>query len=96
MLQVRHYTVKQFSSNPSQVLHRAMNREEDVIITFRGAPAVRLVPVEPALQADAILDVWAAMPDVVVARGPMVLPGCRIKLKGPGPSASEMLLEDRR
>jgi len=96
MLQVRQYTVKQFSANPSQVLHRAMNREEEVIITFRGAPAVRLVPVEPAGPVPAILDVWAAMPDVSVARGPMVLSGGRIKLKGSGPSASELLLEDRR
>ena len=96
MLQARRYTVKEFSSNPSQVLHRAMNREEDVIITFRGAPAVRLVPVEPAARLPSILDVWEAMPDVVVARGPMTLPARRITLKGPGPLASEMALEDRR
>jgi antitoxin (DNA-binding transcriptional repressor) of toxin-antitoxin stability system len=96
MLQARRYTVKAISGNPSQVLHRAMNREEDFTITFRGAPAVRPVPVEPAVRVPSSLDVWEAMPDVVVARGPMVLPARRVTLSGPGPLASEMALEDRR
>ena len=73
-----------------------MRREEEVVITFRGVPVVRLVPVEPTVPSASILDAWAAMPDVAVARGPMCLPAGKVTLRGPGPLASDMLLEDRR
>ena len=96
MLQIRQYSVKEFSAQPSKVLHRAMNREEDVIITFHGVPAVRLVPVEEAPRPPSIQDAWEALPDMMVAREPMTVPDTIHALGGEGPLASELLLEDRR
>jgi prevent-host-death family protein len=91
----RQYTLKEFALNPSKVIHLVMTGEEDVTITLRGIPAVRIVPATgPDVQV-AIEEVWAAMPGMAMPAGPMVLPQ-RMRMKGEGPTASEMLLEDRR
>ena len=96
MLQTRNYSVKEFSAQPSKVLHRAMQREEEVVITLHGVPVVRLVPVEAAPAPPSIQDTWEALPDMMVAREPMGLPGTPYALRGEGPLASDLLLEDRR
>lgn len=90
------YTVKEFAINPSRLIHEAMKREEDVVITLRGVPAVRLVPMDRPQEPPSILDVWDALPDMTVARGPMRLPPFKVTLSGEGPTAAELLLEDRR
>ena len=90
------YTVKEFSLNPSRLIHRALNGEEEVVITLRGIPAVRLVPLPGSAQAPSVLDLWEAMPGMAVARGPMVLPRVKVALQGPGPSGGELVGEERR
>ena len=90
------YTVKEFSLNPSRAIHRALGGVE-VIISLRGVPAVRLVPVAPpGDRTDEILASLAALPGFQVAQCRPWLPAPTIRLSGEGPSASEMLLEDRR
>lgn len=91
-----YYTVKEFAINPSRLIHEAMKREEDVVITLRGVPAVRLVPVDRPVEPPSILEVWEALPDMTVARGPMNLPPFKVTLSGTGPSGAELLLEERR
>jgi|GEM_PF-1534368 prevent-host-death family protein len=95
-MQSRQYTLKEFALNPSKVIHRVMTGEEDVTITLRGVPAVRIVPATgPEVQV-AVEEVWAAMPGMSLPAGAMRLPRTRLKLRGNGPTAAEMLLEDRR
>lgn len=90
------YTVKEFSVNPSRAIHQAMAGEE-VIISLRGVPTVRLVPIEAPKDARAdVLAFLASMPGVQVAQCRPWLPRPTIGLSGEGPTASEMLLEDRR
>ena len=96
MTETRQYTVKEFSAQPSKVIHRVMNHEEDVVITLRGIPAIRLVPVQPPATSPSIFDVWGALPEVLVAREPMALPHETYSLTGEGPLGSAMVLEDRR
>ena len=93
---LRQYTVKEFSLNPSRVIHHAMNREEEVVITLRGVPAIRLVPVEASPVALSVREVWRTMPGMVEAKGTLTLPAAKVALRGEGPTAAEMLLEDRR
>lgn len=90
------YSLKEFALNPSRLIHRAMNGEEEVVITLRGVPAVRLVPAAGPAQPLPVEDVWAALPGMVVPAGPMALPRRRQTLRGDGPSGSDLLLEDRR
>ena len=90
------YTVKEFSLNPSRAIHRAMEGVE-VIISLRGVPSVRLVPLtSPGDRTDAILASLAAQPGFQVAQCRRWLPPPAIRLSGEGPTASAMLLEDRR
>jgi prevent-host-death family protein len=92
----RQYTLKEFALNPSKVIHLVMTGEEDVTITLRGIPAVRIVPATgPEVQV-AVEEVWAAMPGMSLPAGPMVLPQTRLTMEGEGPTAAAMLLEDRR
>jgi prevent-host-death family protein len=91
----RYFYINEFAKNPFHLIHEAMNRESDVIITDRGIPVVRLMPMKPAGGPPSILGVLAALPDVVVSDTPMSLPTCKITLRGEGPSGSEMLLDTR-
>lgn len=82
--------------NPSQAIHRAMKGEE-VVISLRGVPAVRLVPLQaPRDAADEVLAYLGSLPGFQVAQCRPWLPAPTIRLSGGGPSASDMLLEDRR
>jgi len=92
----RTYTLKEFSANPSRVIHQAMQGDEEVVITLRGVPAVRLVPATGPAAPVSLEALWAAMPGMTVPAGPMVLPPKRLSLTGRGPTAADMLLEDRR
>lgn len=92
----RTYSLKEFSANPSRVIHEAMRGEEEVVITLRGVPAVRLVPAAGPATPVSLETLWAAMPGMTVPSGPMVLPRKRQALSGDGPTAAEMILEDRR
>lgn len=90
------YTVKEFSTNPSRVIHRALEGVE-VTISLRGVPAVRLVPLGNAQDAaEEVLQKLAAIPGFQVARSRPVLAKPTLRLSGPGPTAAEMLLEDRK
>lgn len=93
---LRQYTLKEFALNPSKVIHRAMKGEEDIVITLRGVPAVRIVPAAGPAVHPPVEDLWAVMPGMTVPAGPMVLPRQRLALQGEGPSGAEMVLEDRR
>jgi antitoxin (DNA-binding transcriptional repressor) of toxin-antitoxin stability system len=90
------YTVKEFAINPSRLIHQAMKREEDIVITLRGIPAVQLVPMDSPAEPPSILGVWATLPDMAVAREAMVLPPFKVTLSGAGPTGADLLLEDRR
>jgi prevent-host-death family protein len=92
----RTYSLKEFSANPSRVIHEAMRGEEEVIITLRGIPAVRLVPAAGPPAEVSLESLWEAMPGMTVPSGPMVLPRKRLALAGSGPTGAEMILEDRR
>lgn len=92
----RQYTLKEFAANPSRVIHRAMSGEEDVVITLRGVPAVHLVPAVGVAAPVAVEHAWAAMPGMSMPARAMVLPAARLAMRGEGPTAAEMLLEDRR
>ena len=63
------YTLKEFAANPSKVVHRAMSGEEDVVITLRGLPVVRLVPAAGPPPRTTIEDMWSAMPGMSRAGG---------------------------
>jgi len=90
------YTVKEFSVNPSRVIHRALLGVE-VTISLRGVPAVRLVPVVAVEDgAEEALRQLAAIPGFQVAQSRPGLPRPTLRLSGTGPTASEMVLEDRR
>lgn len=93
---LRQYTLKEFALNPSRLIHRAMNGEEEVVITLRGVPAVRLVPATGPAQPPAVEDLWAALPGMTLPAGPMALPRTRQMLQGEGPTGADLLLEDRR
>jgi len=87
------FTVKEFSVNPSRVIHCALKGVE-VTISLRGVPAVRLVPIENG--ADEVFRKLAAIPGFQVAQCRPGLPRPILRLSGTGPTASEMVLEDRR
>ena len=90
------FTVKEFSVNPSRAIHRALEGV-DVIISLRGVPAVRLVPMEAHQNlSDEVNAFLAALPGFTVAQSRTYLEMPKIGLNGPGPTASEMLLADRR
>ena len=90
------YTVKEFSVNPSRAIHRALQGVE-VTISLRGVPAVRLVPLGAVRDdADEVLAKLAAIPGFQVAQCSPRLAPPSLRLAGTGPSASEMILEDRR
>ena len=90
------YTVKEFSINPSRVIHRALHGV-DVTITLRGVPAVRLVPLGAGrADADEVLLKLAAIPGFQVAQLSPRLARPSLQLSGTGPTAAEMILEDRR
>jgi len=90
------YTVKEFSVNPSRAIHRALQGVE-VTISLRGVPAVRLVPLGTFRDAsEEVLLNLAATPGFQVAQLSPRLPMPTLQLSGPGPSAAEMILEDRR
>jgi len=90
------YTVKEFSTNPSRAIHRALQGVE-VTISLRGVPAVRLVPVEGGRRAsEEVLLRLAGLPGFHVAQLEPRLALPTLRLSGTGPSASEMILEDRR
>jgi antitoxin (DNA-binding transcriptional repressor) of toxin-antitoxin stability system len=97
MKSVQHtYTVKAFSSNPSRAIHQALKGAE-VTITLRGVPALRLVPLEEDQEPSrAALERLAKVPGFHPARVPFHLPEPATRLLGEGPSASDMILEDRR
>ena len=89
------YTVKEFSANPSRAIARALQGAE-VTITLRGVPSVRLVPVQaPPGLTDEVLRSLAAIPGFQVAQVSPRLPRPTLRLAGPGPTASDMILEDR-
>jgi len=89
------YSVKEFSINPSRVIHRALQGAE-VTISLRGVPAVRLVPLSGAPgAAEEVLSKLAALPGFHVAQLAAGLPMPTVRLDGPGPSAADMILEDR-
>jgi prevent-host-death family protein len=87
------YTVKEFSVNPSRVIHRALQGVE-VTISLRGVPAVRLVPVQDG--SDQVLLKLGAIPGFQVAQTSPKLARPTLRLSGTGPTAAEMILEDRR
>jgi antitoxin (DNA-binding transcriptional repressor) of toxin-antitoxin stability system len=90
------YSVKEFSVNPSRAIHRALQGVE-VTISLRGVPAVRLVPLEVSRgPAEEVLARLASLPGFHVAQLSPGLPMPTLQLSGPGPSAAEMILEDRR
>jgi antitoxin (DNA-binding transcriptional repressor) of toxin-antitoxin stability system len=69
----------------------------EVTISLRGVPAVRLVPVAGAQgAADDVLARLASLPGFQVAQLAPGLPMPTLRMPGPGPSAAEMILEDRR
>jgi antitoxin (DNA-binding transcriptional repressor) of toxin-antitoxin stability system len=90
------YTVKEFSLNPSRAIRKALQGVE-VTISLRGVPAVRLVPVAgPQGATAAVLERLATLPGFQVAQLSPGLEGPTLGLVGPGPTAAELLLEDRR
>ena len=90
------YTVKEFSINPSRVIQCALHGV-DVTITLRGVPAVRLVPLRAAFAGvEEVLLHLAAIPGFQVAQLSPRLARPSVRLSGIGPTASEMILEDRR
>ena len=92
----RTYTVKEFSVNPSRVIQCALHGV-DVTITLRGVPAVRLVPLGSTFGGvEDVLLRLAAIPGFQVAQLSPRLPRPSVRLSGIGPTASEMILEDRR
>jgi len=86
--------VRTFSSNPSKYLQQARLGLE-VIITHRDGTAVRLVPIEMKVSAEEQRRRLAQIPGVKLGKGKPDMP-VRVKLTGEGPSAAEMVLEDRR
>ena len=90
------YTVKEFSVNPSRAIHCALQGVE-VTISLRGVPAVRLVPLGTARDAaDEVVLKLGAMPGFQVAQSSPRLARPTLQLSGAGPTASDMILEDRR
>ena len=89
-----HVNVRTFSQNPSRYIQKAQSGE-DVIVTLRDRPAVRLVPVLNEVDPVEQLLRLAAIPGVKAAKVKPPSPTA-IRLKGEGLSGSDMLLEDRR
>ena len=89
------YTVKEFSLNPSRAIHKALSGIE-VTISLRGVPAVRLVPIVPVGASEDVLLRLAALPGVHAAQLSPRLPMPTLALSGPGPTAAELILEERR
>ena len=89
------HIVKEFSMNPSRAIRRAL-QGVDVTLSLRGVPAARLVPVTGAQQAeDEVLGRLAGLPGFQVAQLATTLAMPTLSLSGPGPTAAEMILEDR-
>ena len=86
--------VRTLSSNPSRYIQAAL-RGEEVVVTLRNAPAVRLVPIQEEVPPEEQLRRLGQIPGVKLAKRKPVLPA-PVKLTGKGPTASEMVLEDRR
>ena len=89
-------SVRTFSMNPSQYIARA-RKGEDVIVTVWDMPAVRLVPIQT--QSPTVAEQLQNLSKLAGAKVPQSKPSIQIvkvTLKGEGPLASEMLLEDRR
>jgi prevent-host-death family protein len=89
-------SVREFKNRLSEHLRRLENGET-ITVTRRGRPVAIVMPVEP--QGDRL----TARLRELVARGVIQWSGGKpkglnppIKLRGEGPTASEMVLEDRR
>lgn len=86
--------VRTFSQNSSRYIQKALSGE-DVIVTLRDRPAVRLVPIVNEVNPVEQLHRLAAIPGVKAAKVKPPSPKA-IHLKGEGLSGSDLLLEDRR
>ncbi len=91
-------SVRQLKSQLSKYLRKA-RAGEDVVITSRGRPIARLVPLheeEGKLSLEEIDRRLAQIPGIILSRrkGPIRLPK-PIKFKKRGKSVSEIILEDR-
>lgn len=90
-------SIREMKNNLSKYLKRAV-RGVDVIITDRGRPVARLTPVKPteAESEEEIIRRIEALPWVQPGNGGKVR-GSRkgIALRGKGPTAAEIVLQDR-
>ncbi|WP_306599173.1 hypothetical protein [Geothrix sp. 21YS21S-2] len=89
-----HLTLDDFSRNPLKFLPAALKGEE-VILVVDGEAVARLEPIEKAPSVEDHRERLATIPDDRLGKGKPPLPTL-IKMSGEGPSASDMILEDRR
>ncbi|TXF10347.1 type II toxin-antitoxin system Phd/YefM family antitoxin [Pelomicrobium methylotrophicum] len=88
-------SIREMKNHLSKYL-RLVRAGKDVVITNRGAPVARLLPIGDAATEADILARIEALPWVQPGRGGKPK-GLRkgIRLRGDGPSAAEIVLRDR-
>jgi len=81
--------IRELRAKAGRVVRRVKQKREAIDITYRGEVVARLVPVEPAAEAEARLrDWWEEWDRLAVEVGK--------RWKDDGKSAAEIVSEDRR
>jgi prevent-host-death family protein len=89
-------SVREFKNNLSQYLQRARNGEQ-VVVTSRGKPVATVTsPPTREKTLDEKLDDLAARGILTRAQGKYVARMPKVRLRGEGPTASEIVLQNRR
>jgi antitoxin (DNA-binding transcriptional repressor) of toxin-antitoxin stability system len=92
----RRIPIKKLIKHPKRALKEILQQGEEILLTKNGRTILKIGPIteEERGKVD-MLDKLAQMPDVRVgSHMPVRIPE-GIQLEGEGPTASEMILEDR-
>ena len=80
--------IRELRAKAGRVVRRVKQKQEAIDITYRGEVIARIVPVEPAVDAEARLAAWDDIERLAAEIGK--------HWKDDGKSAAEIVSEDRR